>query len=188
GVTRRRDLLELRRVDRGAGGDAPLVEQRALRGDGDDVLDRRVHRHLEVGVATDVDDDVRIVEGREALELGLEAVAAGRQTQETELALGVGHLHLRRAAAGEGHGDSRQRRPLVVLDGAVEVAGLQLGEGGAADDQQQQRGDGYDPSPKVDALHFDKPPVWWLSADRERSRWPGKTESSHSFDAVPRNT
>ncbi len=162
GITRSRDLLELGLADRGARGNAALVQQRALRRDGDDVLDGGRQRHLDLGVAADVDRDVRVIDGREALELGFQVIAARPETQETELPLGVRHLDLRSAAAGKGHGDPRESGSLIVCDGAVEVAVLQLGEGGAACNQQQQRSDGYDPSPKVDALHFNKPPVWWL--------------------------
>jgi hypothetical protein len=36
------------------------------------------------------------------------------------------------------------------------LSSLQLGEGGTADGQQQQHGDGYDPSPKIGALHVQK--------------------------------
>ena len=74
GVARGRDLLELGLADRGAGGDPALVEQRALRRDGDDVLDGGRQLHLDLGVAADVDHDVRVVDGREALELSLQLV------------------------------------------------------------------------------------------------------------------
>ena len=42
---------------------------------------------------------------------------------------------------------------LVVDDGAEKVAGLLLGEAGNPD-QEQHRGDGNHPSPKIDALHI----------------------------------
>src|ERR687895_537050 len=111
-VARGRDLLELDLADRGAGGDLALVEDRALGRDGDHVLDRGAHRHLNVGVAANADGDVRILDGPEPLEGGRKLIAAGRQTEEAERALSIGHEDLRGAAARDGDGDTRQGRAL----------------------------------------------------------------------------
>jgi len=163
GVTGGGDLLELGRGDRGSGGDLALVEQGALGGDRDGLLDGRLQGDLDRGVATDGDADVRVLDARETLELGAQVVGARRQAEETELPLGIGDLHLRGASARQSHGDPWEGGALVVDDGTVEVAALQLGEGGTADDQKQQRGHYYGAPPKFAALHKDEPPsVRWL--------------------------
>jgi len=84
---------------------------------------------------TDGDHDVGVLDRPEPLQLGLQLHGGRRQAEESELALGVGDLHLLRGAGVQGHGDARQGGALLVEDLAVEVAGLQLGEGGTAGDQ-----------------------------------------------------
>src|SRR6185369_17248959 len=132
GVASGRDLLELRVADRGARGDAALVQQRGLAQDRDDVLDRGREGHFDLGVATDVDGHVRVLDGREPFQLSLELVRGRAQAQEVEDALGVRDLELAGAVARQGYSNPRQGAALLVDDGAVEVAGLQLSEGGPA--------------------------------------------------------
>ena len=98
-------------------------------------------------------DDVRILDGREALQLRLELVGGRSEAQEPELALGVGDLDLRRLAGVQGDGDAGQGGAGLIADLAVEVAGLQLGERRRPRRHQQHRGDGHEPPPLIVALH-----------------------------------
>jgi hypothetical protein len=119
------------------------IDQGSLGGDGDLLLDGGVHRHFDLGVAADVDDDRRIRDGRVALELRLDFVRARAERGVAETPLAVGDLDLwpsRLPLQGDGH--PGQRGALFIDDGAEEGAGLQLGEGGAAGHQEQHRGDG----------------------------------------------
>ena len=120
---------------------SPLVEQRALAGDGDDVLDRPVQRDLDGGLAAELDGQVRALDGREALELGLQGVGPGVQVEEAELPLPVAHLHLRRAHAGEGDRHPGERLLLLVGHRAEEIARLLLREDRCGGHREQQHGD-----------------------------------------------
>ena len=143
GIARRGHLVELDGRDVGPLVDPPLVEQRSLAGDGDDVLDRAVQGDLDVGLAAQPDRQARTLDRGETLQLGLEGVEPRVQVEEPELPLCVALLHLRRARAGDGDGHPRERLLLLIGHRAVEVARLLLREdrqGGHR--EQQQNGDG----------------------------------------------
>jgi hypothetical protein len=91
---------------RGAAGKPALVEQRALRGDGDRLLDGRGEAQGHRGVAPDAHLDARVLDRPEALEIGLERVQTRVEAQEPELPLGVGDLGLVGAYARQRHRDA----------------------------------------------------------------------------------
>ena len=139
GVAGGGDFFELGVRDVGAGRDPPLVEEGRLRGHRDALLDRRRQDDRHLGVVPDVDLDLRVFHGREPPERHDQAVASRRQADEAERAGGVGLLLLGRAAAGQDHRRAGERMPLVVGDGAVEIAGLELRDDGCREQDREQR-------------------------------------------------
>jgi hypothetical protein len=126
GVTGGRHLVELDRRDVGPLGDPPLVEERSLAGDRDDVLDRAAESDLDARLAADLDGQVRALDGGEPLQLGPQGVGPGVQVEKAELPLLVALLHLGSPHAGEGDGHPGERLFLIVDDGAVQIARLLL--------------------------------------------------------------
>lgn len=99
GVARSRDLLEFDLADVRAALDLPLIEQRALGGDGDRLLERRGDGQRDVRVLAQPDDNVRVLQAAEAVELRLDGVAARIERQDPEAPLGVRELDTVRADA-----------------------------------------------------------------------------------------
>ncbi len=122
-IARRRDRLELRLVDDGAGLDLARVEERLLSPHDDVGLDARDPENpARLRVLPDRDLDVGLGDLAEPLQLVLERVDAGAQADETILAAGVRRLGLRRAHARERDADPGQAPALLVGDVADDVA------------------------------------------------------------------
>ena len=94
------NLVELRRRHVGAAGGLALVQERRLRGHGDDVFDGWRHGDVDGGGPADTNRDVRVFHRTEPFQLGAQRVLAGSQAEEAVLAFGVGHLDLGSADAG----------------------------------------------------------------------------------------
>ena len=139
GVAGRRDLLELGLVQVGAGGELTRVEQRALGGHGDDVLDGGEQGQLDRGVLAHGDGDGLEDDRREAVQGRFDAIGARGEAEEPELADLVRSLDPRRAATRQGDRGARERSPLRIGDDTVNVTGLQLRKSGTRDDQAHEK-------------------------------------------------
>ena len=136
GVAHRGGLLQ---VGQGHGGIparlARVEQRRSVADDGD--LFRDLEREVDLGRAADVDLDVLVLGGSEALELALDRIETRREAQEVELPLGVGRLGLRSPATDEGDGHSGHRLAVGADRLAIDIAALQLGQRRRGEDQQQ---------------------------------------------------
>jgi hypothetical protein len=155
-IADRRHVLQLGAGDRGAAGEAALVQEGSLlAGDRESLLDRGRKRDHDFQVAPDADEQALVLDRRMAVEMGIQVILAGRQAREPEPALLIRDLHLRRATSRERHRRSRQRSPLRIAYRSEKAPGLELRAQGRGKDRGQR--DGEDGQTTLGKPHLSPP-------------------------------